>query len=100
MVENRFGSDEVEIIDSRTMIINLKPRVRVVSFKLDENTLKAFDQFMKKYGLNSRSMVLKSIVSALVKLSENIGNGKLIEICMAAKYVDGEEKIASICFKT
>lgn len=101
MVEARFEEDDVEIIDSRTMIIKLKPRVRVVSFKLDENTLNAFDLFMKKHGLGSRSMVLKNMVMALVKLSENIGSGRLVEICTSAKYIDGSnEKITSICFKT
>lgn len=91
--------DNVIFIDNRTIILEIEPRSRVVSFKIPENLLNKFDRLIKQHGVGNRSFVLKKIVYLFTELLEAVGVSNVNEICMTAKFVDdaGKEGNASVC---
>lgn len=91
--------DNVIFIDNRTIILEIEPRSRVVSFKIPENLLNKFDRLIKVRNIGNRSFVLKKLVYLLAELLDKVGEADVSEVCMTVKFMNnlGKEDNASVC---
>jgi len=78
--------------DGNIIIIDLKPKSRVVSFKAREDLVRRFDALITIHNLGSRSRVLKKLMEALTNLLENMGNGVIKDLSISVKYYDGNRE--------
>jgi len=88
--------------ENEFIIIELKPRSKVVSFKLREDLVRKLDKLIMQYNLGNRSEVLRGIVNALIELLDGLGDCSIKELILGAKYIDmnnGIEKTSKISLK-
>ncbi|ADI31779.1 ribbon-helix-helix domain-containing protein [Staphylothermus hellenicus] len=52
------------------IVLDLKPHSRVVSFKIEENTLSRFDKYIRQLGFKNRSFVIKQLIYAFIEAVE------------------------------
>lgn len=52
------------------IVLDLKPHSRVVSFKIEENTISRFDKYIRQLGFRSRSLAIKQLIYAFIEAME------------------------------
>ncbi|MET1160031.1 MAG: hypothetical protein ABWW65_03630 [Thermoprotei archaeon] len=78
--------------EGNTIIIDFRPKSRVVSFKIRDDLVRKLDTLIEIHCLGSRSRLLKKLVEALVNLLDETRNGTIRDISLEASYVEGSEE--------
>ena len=83
------------------IIIEMKSKSRVVTFKAGSDLVRSFDILIKRYNLGTRSNVLKKLMEALARGLERVGNGIIRDISLRINYIDddGDEKSIDVSIK-
>ncbi len=75
-LEKRTEKIEASSDNNNYIVIDLKPRSRVVTFKIEADTLKTFDKYVESLGIRNRSMVIKKLITAFIEGMKKFGNLK------------------------
>lgn len=74
---NNYNNCYVEDGGEKYIILDLKPHSRVVSFKIEENTISQFDKYIRLLGFRSRSLAIKKLIYAFLEAVEKyLGQNK------------------------
>lgn len=90
---------EAIVRDNNTIIIDLDIGSRIVTFKLRRDVIRKLDSLVKKYGLGTRSCVLRKLSEAFVRALDEVSNDAVIDnICIRVSYRDsnGSEKTIDV----